>query len=203
MHETSLDWDILRRMGSVSAVMPQQSEETAREHVATFSDLYEEHLPFVWRNVRRLIGFDSAVDDIVQEVFMVALRRLPEFEGRSSVRTWLYAILRRVVASHRRTQKRGANDSSVELEAIATRESGPHRKAEKAEAEQILQRVLDQLDDERREVFVLAVLEQMTAPQIVEMIGTNVTTVHARLRDARRKFKELAHQYYGAKGGAP
>jgi RNA polymerase sigma-70 factor (ECF subfamily) len=175
-----------------------RADAAVSAHVPTFSDLYVEHFPFVLRNVRRLLGGGSSVDDVVQEVFYVALRRLPEFEGRASFRTWLYAILRRVVSGYRRTERRGGvRDSSVDLAAIAARESGPHKKAEKREAEQILQLVLDQLDDERREVFVMAVLEQMTAPQIVEVIGTNVTTVHARLRDARRQFKALAHRYYG------
>jgi len=42
----------------------------------------------------------------------------------------------------------------------------------------------------------LAELERMNAPEIAEIIGTNVTTVHARLRDARRKFRTLAHHYH-------
>jgi RNA polymerase sigma-70 factor (ECF subfamily) len=169
-----------------------------------------EYLPFVWRNVQRLLGVTSGTDDVVQDVFVVVLRRLPEFEGRSTFRSWLYGILRRTVADHRkRLRGRGTRDSRTELDALEGRDSGPHRRAEKLEAAQIAELVLAQIDEDKREVFVLAELEGMTAPEIAEITGAGVTTVHARLRDARRKFKTLAHKYYGdavdleATGGRP
>jgi RNA polymerase sigma-70 factor (ECF subfamily) len=59
--------------------------------------LYREHFAFVWRNARRLGCTEEWVDDAVHEVFLVATRRLEEFEGRSSIRTWLFAIAFRVV----------------------------------------------------------------------------------------------------------
>jgi len=117
-------------------------------HTATFSELYLEHLPFVYRNVRRLLGAQGVVDDIVQDVFLVALRRLADFEGRSSFRTWLYAILRRVVSNHRRAlRSRGTRDSRADLEAIAAPQGGPDGKAERKQAALILQQVLDQIDE--------------------------------------------------------
>src|SRR4051794_2046029 len=86
------------------------------------SAFYLEHFPFVWRNAQRMLGIDSVVDDVVQEVFIIAFRRLHEFEGKSSFRTWLYAILRRVAANHRRLHKKLEHDPE-DLEGIATRES--------------------------------------------------------------------------------
>ena len=180
--------------------------ESATTPVPALSELYAAHAAFVWRSARRLLGLDSdVVDDIVQEVFLVALRRLPEFEGRSTLRTWLYAILRNVVSDHRRLQHTRVRDKrrdSVDLDTIETRESGQHRKVEKAEALRALHEVLDQIDEERREVFVLSELEQMSAPEIAEITGTNITTVHARLRDARKRFEVLVRRYRARNGEA-
>jgi RNA polymerase sigma-70 factor (ECF subfamily) len=174
----------------------------AAETTRTFGDFYAEHLQFVWRNVRHLIGFDSAVDDVVQEVFLVAMRRLPEFEGRAPVRSWLYGILRRVTAAHRRGALKHKGRDSVDLDALATRDSGPQRTVEKAEALRVLYEILDKLDDEKREVYVLTSIERMSASEVAAAIGINVRTVEARLRDARRELAIIA-QRYRLKNDAP
>jgi RNA polymerase sigma-70 factor (ECF subfamily) len=190
-------------MGATRTVGPAHGLFARAEASApTFADLYREQLPFVWRNARRLLGLDSVVDDVVQEVFIVALRRIGDFEGRSSIRTWLYGILRRVVADHRRAMQRRNIRDSVDLDAIAARESGPHRKAEKAESLVLLYELLDKLDEDKREVFVLAELEKMSAPEIAGILSINLTTVHARLRDGRRQFELAARRFRAREGGA-
>src|SRR5215510_15295748 len=77
--------------------------DVTAEHRPTFLQLYEDHFPFVWRSVRRLGTPDADVDDVVQESFVIAHRRLPDFEGRSTVKTWLFGIVVNVVRVHRRT----------------------------------------------------------------------------------------------------
>jgi RNA polymerase sigma-70 factor (ECF subfamily) len=162
-----------------------------------FEEVYAEHFPFVWRSVRRLGVDTSAVDDTVQEIFLVVHRRLSEFEARASMKTWLFGIVLRVVRQHRRTLRRkpaqlggaAAMDPDVEL----VRDSagrGPHEQMAEREAVRTLHAILDQLDDERREIFVLAELEQMTVPEIAEAVEANVNTVYSRLRAARRDFDQ-------------
>src|ERR1035437_787648 len=71
-----------------------------------FEHIYEQSFALIWRAARRL-GIDPAdTDDVVQEVFVVAHRKLPEFEGLAQVKTWLFKILVRVVHRYFRTQKR-------------------------------------------------------------------------------------------------
>src|SRR5262245_51709596 len=71
----------------------------------TFRQVYDTYFDFVWRVVANRGVPESAMDDVVQEVFLVVHRKLAEFEGRSTLRTWLFAIVRRVIADH--VRKRG------------------------------------------------------------------------------------------------
>lgn len=172
-----------------SAAPEQMADPTARVHAHSFAAVYAECFPFVWRSVRRLGVYESAVDDVVQEIFVVVHRRLSDFEGRSSIRTWLFGIVLRVVREHRRSVRRKSPLSAGDADLVPTdAEHAPDERAAKAEAARTLHAILDELDDEKREVFVLAELEQMTAPEIVEALGVPLNTVYSRLRVAREQF---------------
>ena len=68
----------------------------------SFDQIYAQHFAFVWRVLRTFGVAEAALEDAAQDVFVVVHRRLPEFEGRSAITTWLFAIARRVAGSHRR-----------------------------------------------------------------------------------------------------
>lgn len=152
-----------------------------------FEVLYDTHVDFVWRIARRLGVAEAALDDAVQEVFLVAHRRAAEFEGRGTVRAWLYGIVRRVARDHR-PSRRERYDAQGTPDAVDPRTA--HDRLERAEAMRTLYALLDELDDERREVFVLAELEQIPMPEAAQMLGLNVNTAHARLRAARAKMEK-------------
>jgi RNA polymerase sigma-70 factor (ECF subfamily) len=156
----------------------------------SFEEVYGAHFGFVWRSAKRLGARDASLDDVVQEVFVVVHRRLADFEGRSSLRTWLFGITLRVVRDHRRSVRRRDPGCEVDPDTLRADESGPAETAERAEAVRLLHALLDQLDDDRREVFVMAELEQMTMPEIADALGLNVNTAHARLRAARQEFEQ-------------
>jgi RNA polymerase sigma-70 factor, ECF subfamily len=155
-----------------------------------FEDVYRAEFGFVWRSAKRLGLRDAALDDAVQEVFVVVHRRLAEFEGRSSLRTWLFGITLRVVRDHRRSARRRDPGPPVDPDSLRATGSGPAESLEKAEAVRLLHALLDELDDERREVFVMAELEQMPMPEIAEALGINVNTAYARLRSGRQEFEQ-------------
>jgi RNA polymerase sigma-70 factor (ECF subfamily) len=165
----------------------------AAEAAADFDTIYREHFRFVWRTARRL-GVDGAwLDDAVQDTFVVVHRRLSDFRGSSSVKTWLYGIVRRVVADYRRGVRR-KHGKAAPLEdggeRSATADPGPEASIEQADKVRLLHRLLAQLDDEKREVFVLAELEEMTMAEIADALGVNANTLSSRLRAARREFEE-------------
>lgn len=174
----------------------------------TVAALYETHVDFVWRSLRRLGVPPSRLDDAVQDVFLVVHRRLDGFELRSSVKTWLFGIVLRVARDHHRSRRR--NERRVGVEAppdpellVDEASPGPLERAQQADAVRLLDELLSSMSVEKREVFLLAELEQMTAPEIGETLGIRLTTVYSRLRAARIEFEQaLARRRVGAKGGS-
>lgn len=159
------------------------------DDLPTFDAVYQQHFDFVWRLARRFGAEEGAVDDVVQDVFVVVHRKLKDFEGRSSVRTWLYGIARRVVADHRKKRSRRRETAIDEAGPVEAPAADPEGKAAQSQRLAQLRELLDQLPDEQREVFVLSELEQMSAPEIVELTGAKLNTVYSRLRLARRAFE--------------
>ncbi len=157
--------------------------------VLSFDDVYDEHFSFVWRSLRRLGVAERGLDDAAQEVFLTVHRRLRDFEGRSSVRTWLFGIAVNVARHARRSEHRRRTDELPES-LPDPGGSTPHDDASKAEAVKILHELLDQLDDEKRTCFVLIELEQLSAPDVAASLGLSVNTVYSRLRSARREFEQ-------------
>lgn len=178
--------------GALDAAAPRSRQES---EALPFEDLYKEHFAFVWRNVRRLGVPEALVDDAVQEVFLVVHRRLEEFEGRSSLRTWIFGIAARVASHHRRAIRRKDDGRlglwRVEADGVSDDSAAdPYDHTERSQGARLLHRMLDALDDKKRAVFILAELEQMSAPEIAEALGINVNTASARLRAARQELNE-------------
>lgn len=185
--------------GSAEVAAPPVAPSVSE--IPSFTRVYEDYFDFVWCSARRLGVPDATLDDAVQEVFVIVYRRLSEFEGRSSIKTWLFGIVRNVSREARRSVRRksphdarpGALADPDLLTAAADEQ--PDRMAEKSDENRVLYELLGKLDDEKREVFVLAELEQFTVPQIAEAVGCNVNTAYSRLRLAREAFSEAAARY--------
>jgi len=154
---------------------------------STFEEAYEAHFDFVWRSARRLGVPEASTDDVVQDVFVTVYRRFDEFEGRSLLRTWIFGILRHTVRDLQRSQRRKPTEA-LSQEPLA-HDDGPDEAAAQRQGTRLLHEVLQTLDQDQREIFVLAELEQMSAPEIGIALEMNVNTVYSRLRAARQGFE--------------
>jgi RNA polymerase sigma-70 factor, ECF subfamily len=156
----------------------------------SIADIYRSHFAFVTRSVQRFGVPEAHAEDVAQDVFLVAQRRLDAFEGRSTARTWLFGIARRVAKDHRRSRDRLRRrlDRLEPMESTADAEGATMRLL----AEGRLTRALGSLDDARREVWLLAERDGMTAQEIAAEKGVNVNTVYSRLRSARLQLSRLA-----------
>jgi RNA polymerase sigma-70 factor (ECF subfamily) len=180
---------------SVSLALPPSlaaSDSAALDFDAT----YNEHFAFVWR-LARSAGFAAdAADDVVQDVFVVVHRRLGDYDGRRPVRAWIYGIVKRVVADHRRSRRRKRARIVPDAPDDATERApcprpAPSEQAENAETLRLVASILERLHPDKREILVLAQVEQMSVREIAECLELNVNTAYARLRAARRDFDEM------------
>lgn len=172
---------------SASLVCPGQVAAPAASRPASLEEVYREHFAGVWRVLRRLGVPPSQIDDATQDVFLVVKRKLHEFEPTSPLRSWMFAIAVRVAREHRR---RAARDRAEQLdETLLDRAPNPAQLTERQEAIRLLHQLLHQLDEKKRTVFVLSELEQLSAPEIAEILSVNVNTVYSRLRAAKQQFE--------------
>ena len=149
-------------------------EQDVSSALTSFDEVYDRYVVFVWRTLRALGLPDAALEDAVQDVFIVVHRRLHEFEGRAKLTS----------SELRDVEEQVRDDGPTPYEAVV-----------QTEAVALLERILDRLDDKQRVCFVLMDIEQMTAEEVASLLEINVHTVYSRRRLARLEFNRLAAHY--------
>jgi RNA polymerase sigma-70 factor (ECF subfamily) len=182
------------------AIVPSEDRISRPGVVRSFDEVYRDGFRFVWRSLKRLGVRDAYLDDAVQDVFLVVHRKLAEFEGRSSIRTWLFRIAMRVAKDHRRTHERRPT-TSLHDESIATPESSPLERAAQREKIDLLHSILETLDDDKRAAFILGELEGMSGPEMADALGVPVDTAYSRLRAANASFNAAYERRLRRAGG--
>lgn len=166
--------------------MPTAQHQSALGH--EFAQLYREQFEFVWRMLLHFGVTAVGVEDAVQDVFLVVHRRWGDLHAHVSARAWLYGISRRVAADHRRKRARHER----KLDALPRLGPGDlERDVAERQLVTALEGALAELEPARREVFVLAEIEGMTAREIADALGANPNTVSSRLRAARIHVSEV------------
>jgi RNA polymerase sigma-70 factor (ECF subfamily) len=154
-----------------------------------FDDVYAAEFDFVWRCLRSLGVRADVLDDAVQDVFVIVHRQLAGFRGDSGLRTWLFGITRNVAFNYRR----GAERKQAPLVPLAEEPPadgpGPLESAQDAEAGAFVQEFMSRLDEDRRALFALAVLEELPIPEVAEALAIPLNTAYTRLRRLRAAFE--------------
>jgi RNA polymerase sigma-70 factor, ECF subfamily len=147
--------------------------------------LYEKHAAELRLALHRLTGSGADADDLLQEAFVIALRRMGELSHVRSERGWLYGVSLKLVAAWRRRKRLRAwlgLDSALELAAP----DSPQRTLEQREAGKQLQVALEALPEAKRDVIVLFELQGLSGDEIAEAMRVPVATVWTRLFHARK-----------------
>lgn len=152
--------------------------------------MYREHARMVLAWVIRLGGPSLEAEDVAQDVFAVAVRRLPSFRGDCAVSTWLFGITRNVVSNARRRARLRQFFRLDDVPEPPDRRALPDERVELLRRRRLVQQALDTLPAHHREVLVLADFEWRTAPEVSEMLGVAVGTVYSRLHHGRKRFAQ-------------
>ena len=162
---------------------------------ASFEHVYSTYVEFVRRSALRLGVGGAKADEVAQQVFVFVCQRLSAFEWRLSLRTWLFAILLRVTRSRRRIARRKHPDlahESVDPGLVADGAVNPYEAILRAEASRTIDVLLDSLERDKRVVFVMAELEDMTVAEVSLATTLPKKAVHCRLRAACTDFERAA-----------
>lgn len=173
--------------------IPSRAHSRSGTECVSFEQVYRCHFRLVWRALHRLGVPERDLPDAVQDVFVVVHDKLPEFEGRSRIETWLYGICLRVASGRRRT----ASSRCEVLEEPTERADeafGPGAVVERREGMMLLETLLDALPMEQRAVFTLFELDALPCETIAELLGVPLGTVYSRLRLARQGFRKKLGQ---------
>jgi len=158
-----------------------------------FQEFFDAHVALVWRVLRALGVPEAHVPDAAQEVFLVAHAKLPEFEGRSKLSTWVYAITYRVGKNARRRFRREGLHLDVTDVPLASDDSPDAALRGKRTTELVLRFCTD-LDDGMRDVFVLRFLEERSLAETAELLGLGINTVSSRVRLLRTQLERTLSQ---------
>lgn len=144
----------------------------------------------VWRTIAFLSDPGTA-DDLTQETFLRAVGSLPRFTGRSSARTWLLSIARRVVVDQiRRNQSRPRVSYNVDLERVLDTRRGAARFEDVVE----IRMLLDGLDTDRRHALLLTQVLGLSYAEAAEVCGCPVGTIRSRVARARDDLLSAANR---------
>lgn len=174
-----------------STHLEPKANETGEPQRLGAEALYRRHAAFVGRFLRSLGARHDEVDDLVQEVFLVAHRRGGYQPGPARPTTWLGAIALNVVGTRRRTERRRPADPVAAPDRDLGRREGQQELLEARESLRKVLQALERMDLAQRALFVLFEIEGEPAPAIAAALGVPIGTVYSRLHAARRAFTEV------------
>ena len=156
--------------------------------------IFREQGPYVHTVLRSLGVHPSDLDDAFQEVFVVIHRKLSAYENRGSLRAWVYGICVRV-ARRSRSRRSAAREIASDEIPEAVDPMTPAEHLSEQQARQVLSTILDDLDDDKRAVFVLFELEELSMQEVAQSLECPLQTAYSRLRAAREAVDAAVRRY--------
>jgi RNA polymerase sigma-70 factor (ECF subfamily) len=190
---------VKRDTDSVAALGPADEadliERCRRDDRAAHDELYHRFRRQVAGNLYRVIGDRTDLEDLVQEVFVIAFRGLDKFRGDARLSTWLYRICVNVALGRIRTRRRRPNaigvsdlDSAAADPSLTERPETPEKSLERQRERERVYQALEQIAPKKRIVLYLHEIEGLDLKEIAYLVDSNPVTVRTRLFYARREF---------------
>ena len=190
---------VKRDTDSVAALGPADEAELIqrcrRDERTAHDELYHRFRRQVAGNLYRVLGDRTDLEDLVQEVFVIAFRGLDRFRGDARLSTWLYRICVNVALGRIRTRRRRPNaigvndhDSASADPSLTERPETPEKSLERQRDRERVYQALEQLAPKKRVVLYLHEIEGLDLKEIAYLVDSNPVTVRTRLFYARREF---------------
>ncbi len=187
------DTDSVTALGSADEA--DLIQRCRRDERAAHDELYHRFRRQVAGNLYRVLGDRTDLEDLVQEVFVIAFRGLDRFRGDARLSTWLYRICVNVALGRIRTRRRRPNavgvsdlDSASADPSLTERPETPEKSLERQRDRERVYQALEQLAPKKRVVLYLHEIEGLDLKEIAYIVDSNPVTVRTRLFYARREF---------------
>lgn len=156
---------------------------------AALEQLLEHIAPLVHRFGMHMCRHDADADDVLQDTLLLVMSHLNEFEGRSSLSSWVFTLARSACARKRRGLKNQPHASDEALRELLSAEGTPEQQVGSQELKAALEQALASLRDEQREVLLMRDMEGLSAPEVAQVLGLSVEAVKSRLHRARAALR--------------
>jgi len=168
------------------------------EHAA-FEELVRRHQQRVFGLVNGILRRREDVEDVVQQVFLKVFVSLKRFDQRSAFSTWLYKISVNECWDYLRKKKVRplmyeadlSEDQVARLDGVVSVDRPPESPSERAEVRDLLERLLEKLPDDDRQLLMLKEVEGFSVQELAEMLDLNVNTVKVRLFRSRARLMDV------------
>jgi len=178
--------------------------------VAAFEDLVRRHQQRVFALVAGILRRPQDVEDVAQQVFLKAYLGLGRFDQRAAFSTWLYKIAVNECWDYLRKKKVRplvyeadlSEEQVSQLDGIMSSERPPQNPRDRAEIRQLLEKVLDALPEQDRQLLLLKEVEGFTVQELADMLRLNVNTVKVRLFRARGRIVQASRRRIRASGSS-
>jgi len=180
---------------AVTAAKARSSDEPLAR--PTIAELFASHVRFVWRVVATHGVREADIEDATQEVFLVAHRRMQDWNpAHASARTWLYAISIRVAANHRK-RVHHTREASADGEQHVSSAPAPEQAVDRDRFLARVERAIAELDTSKRQVFWLFEIEELPMKEVARLVNCPLQTAYARLYAARREVADALGSDHG------
>lgn len=159
---------------------------------AHFDPLVSRHTPKIRSLIVLMISNEAEANDLVQETFVRAYRKLASFNNRSSFSTWLHSIAINAVRDYQRRTVRNPVDAVEDPPPYATvRYASPDARAAHRELNEAIQEALDTLSPKLKTAIVCHVIEGISVAAIADIEGCSQATIYWRIHSARKKLRKM------------
>jgi len=163
-----------------------------QEFATSFRDLYRSQVGYVWNVLRRFGVGRADLEDVTQDTFLRAYRSYASYDPARPLRPWLFALAARAAIDFRKRAHQ--REIPQELPDVVSDTEGPEARVELNERQRLLQKLLGELSDDLRAVFIMYEYYGHSAPEIAQALDIPLNTAYSRLRLARAQFAAAAQR---------
>jgi RNA polymerase sigma-70 factor (ECF subfamily) len=171
-------------------------EKSKRGDSTAFESLVLRYYRQIYQLMFHFVKRPQDAEDLVQEAFLESYRCLKNFKGDSKFYTWLYRIASNLAMNHVRRRRQAVSLEDMLEMPPSTHSSSPYKEIESTEFNQIFQEILLSVSEEKKLVFVLREMHELSYQEIADVVGIKIGTVMSRLSRAREEIREELKKHF-------